>query len=107
MWRAPALAKDLGQPCLWMQLAAVAAYSHSLASALYSLHDALSGEVLAVLAAPAFLRARRVAGAVESRPRSEVRGWVLDSERPERVRKVAVHVDGCLREVIDADDSAW
>ena len=75
----------------------------AVGGALYSLHEAVSGEVLAVLAAPAFLRARRVAGAVESRPRSEVRGWVLDSERPERVRKVAVHVDGCLREVIDAD----
>ena len=76
----------------------------AVGGALYSLHEAVSGEVLAVLAAPAFLRARRVAGAVESRPRSEVRGWVLDPERPERVRKVAVHVDGCLREVIDADD---
>ena len=71
---------------------------------LYSVHDALSGEVLAALAAPAFLRGRQVVGSVENRPRPEIRGWLLDQGEPERRGRVAVHVDGRLREVIDADN---
>ena len=71
---------------------------------LYSIHDALSGEVLAALAAPASRRARRVVGAVENRERPEIRGWVLDQSSPERSRRVAIHVDGHLREVVSAGE---
>ena len=41
-------------------------------------------------------------GAVESRPTAEVRGWVLDGGSVERVRRVAIHVQGSLRAVLDA-----
>ena len=68
----------------------------------YSLHDAATGEAVAAVAAPAFRRARRVKGAVESRPRAEVRGWAFDPARPERIRRVAIHVDGRLRVVLAA-----
>ena len=70
---------------------------------LYSVHDARTGEGLAALAVPAFVRARRVEGAVEDRDRPEVRGWVLDRGDPERSRRVAVYVDGRLRAVLRAD----
>ena len=70
--------------------------------ALYSLHDARSGEVLAALAAVAWREARRVVGAVESRPQPEVRGWALDPGDPGRSRRVALHVDGHLRKVVTA-----
>ena len=70
---------------------------------LFRSHDAVSGEVLATLAAPAFSQARRVVGAVESRERPEIRGWVLDPSNPERTRRVALHVDGHLCEVMVAD----
>ena len=70
--------------------------------ALYSLHDARSGEVLAALAAVAWRQARRVVGTVESRPRPEVRGWALDPGNPGRSRRVAIHVDGHLRKVVTA-----
>ena len=73
------------------------------AAALYSVHDAETGAVLAAVAAPSFLRAHRVVGAVESRPRPEVRGWVLDRGNPRRRRRVAIHVDGRLREVVAAE----
>ncbi len=76
---------------------------HSLADTLYSVHNAATGEMLAALATPPFRRARRVAGAVENRERPEVRGWVLDPASPEQRRRVALHVDGALREVIVAD----
>ena len=74
----------------------------SLCDTCYSLHDAATGEAVAALAAPSFRRSRRVEGAVESRPRAEVRGWAFDPVRPERVRRVAVHVDGRLRAVLAA-----
>ena len=70
--------------------------------ALYSFHDISTGKALAALSAPAFWQARRVIGAVESRPRPEVFGWVLDPSNPERGRRIAVHVDRRLHEVIDA-----
>ena len=70
---------------------------------LYSVHDAATGEALAALITPAFRRARRVVGAVENRQRPEVRGWLLDPGEPQRSRRVAFHVDGCLDEVISAD----
>ena len=76
----------------------------AIAGALYSLHDAANGETLAVLAAPAFLRARRVVGAVENRPEPEVRGWLLDQGTPARRRRAAIHVDGRLRAVIRAEE---
>ena len=72
--------------------------------ALYSLHDAYSGEVLAALAAPAFLRARRIVGAVENCRSPEIRGWLLDQGDSERSRRAAVHVDGRLRKIMDADN---
>ena len=68
----------------------------------YSLHDAATGALVTALAATPFWRARRVEGAVESRPRPEIRGWLLDAARPEQVRRVAVHVDGRLRTVLAA-----
>ena len=74
------------------------------AEALYSVHDAATGVALAALAAPAFWRARRVQGAVESRSQPEIRGWLLDPERPGRRRRVAVEIDGRLCDVIVAGD---
>ena len=71
--------------------------------ALYSLHDARSGEVLAALAAVG-RRGRRVIGAVESRPWPEVRGWALDPGDPGRSRRVALHVDGRLCKVVGAEE---
>ena len=71
---------------------------------LYSVHDAFSGEALATLLVPAFRRARRIAGAVESRPRREVRGWVLDPDNPGHCRRVAIHVDARLYKVITASE---
>ena len=52
---------------------------------------------------PASRRARRVVGTVENRPRPEVRGWVLDPGNLARGRMVAIHVNGRLRRVVDAD----
>ena len=72
------------------------------AEALYSVHDAATGLGLAALGAPAVWRARRVQGAVESRPRPEIRGWLLDPARPQRRRRVAIELDGRLREVLVA-----
>ncbi len=72
------------------------------AEALYSVHDTATGAVLAALAAPAPWRARRVEGAVESRPRPEIRGWLLDAARPGQRRRVAIEVDGRLCDVIAA-----
>ena len=70
--------------------------------ALYSVHDAATGGVLAALTAPAVWRARRVQGAVESRPRPEIRGWLLDPDGPQQRRRVAIELDGRLRDVIVA-----
>ena len=72
--------------------------------ALYSLHDAETGEGLAALAAPSWRRSRRVEGAVEHPRRTEIRGWVLDPGRPERVRRAAIHVDGRFRGVVRAEE---
>ena len=71
--------------------------------ALYSVHDAATGIALAALTAPAAWRARRVQGAVENRPQPEIRGWLLDPDRPGR-RRVAVELDGRLCDVIVAGD---
>ena len=73
------------------------------ADALYSVHDSQTGVVLAAAVVPAFRRARRIVGAVESRPRPEVRGWLLDLGAPRRRRRVAIHVDGRFREVVAAE----
>ena len=71
---------------------------------LYSIHDAATSEALAALLVPARRWARRLEGAVENRPRPEVRGWVLDPQHPERSRRVAIHVDGWLSEVLQAGE---
>ena len=71
---------------------------------LYSIHDAATREALAALLVPARRWARRLEGAVENRPRPEVRGWVLDPKHPERCRRVAIHVDGWLRDVLQAGE---
>jgi hypothetical protein len=76
---------------------------HSIADTLYSIHDSVTGEVLAGLTVPATRRSRFVVGAVESRDRPEVRGWVLDQSNPECSRRVAIHVDGHFHEAIIAD----
>lgn len=70
---------------------------------LFSIHDTLSDEVLAGLVTSAFRKARQIVGGIESRERPEVRGWVLDENRPERSRRVALHLDGVLRGVVVAD----
>ena len=72
--------------------------------ALYSLHDAGDGGVLATLAVPGFRRARRVVGGVESRGWRSLRGWVLDLSAPERRRRVAIRVDGRLHAVVRAGE---
>ena len=71
---------------------------------LYSIHDAATREALAALLVPARRWARRLEGAVENRPRPEVRGWVLDPKHPERCRRVAIHVDGWLSDVLQAGE---
>ena len=73
-----------------------------LGDVLYSVHDAFTDETLASLISPPLRRAQRVAGNVESRQRPEVVGWVVDPDNPERSRKVALHVDGSLLDVVDA-----
>ena len=73
-------------------------------AALYSIHDAATGAVLAGLAAPALWRARGVEGAVETRPRPEIRGWLLDAAHPGRRRRVAIEMDGRLCDVIAAGE---
>ena len=75
----------------------------TLNEALYSIHDVTTGEVLASLVTPSFRQARRIVGGVENRRQLDVRGWVLDPGDPERRRKVALHVDGRLLEVVTAD----
>ena len=80
----------------------VALSQRSAAAALYSVHDAATGVVLAALAAPAVWHVRDVEGAVESRARPEIRGWVLDPHHPQRRRRVAIELDGRLRDVIVA-----
>ncbi len=75
----------------------------ALGDILYSVHDAATGEILSSLAAPAAREARRIVGGLDSRRQSDVRGWVLDPQCPERRRKVALHVDGRLLKVLTAD----
>ena len=70
--------------------------------ALYSVHDAVTGVALATLTAPAVWRARRAQGAVESRSQPEIRGWLLDPDRPGRRRRVAIELGGRLCDVIVA-----
>ena len=71
---------------------------------LYSIHDASTGDALAARVAPAWLKARRVEGAVESRSRLEVRGWLLDRGDPARKRRAALQVNGSLHDVIIAEE---
>ena len=82
----------------------VAPSQRGAAEAVYSVHDATTGAVLATLAAPAFWHARGVHGAVENRAQPEIRGWVLDPHRPQQRRRVAIELDGRLRDVIVAGD---
>ena len=70
---------------------------------LYSVHEVNTGDVLASLITPSYWRARRVVGALESRQQLDLRGWVLDLENPEQSRRVALHVDDHLYQVINAD----
>ena len=72
--------------------------------ALYSIHDASTGEVLAAVCARGWWRARRVRGAVEDRPGPEIRGWLLDAGAPQRRGRVAIHVGGRLRAVVEAGE---
>lgn len=69
---------------------------------LYTVHDAFSEDVLGAVTSPALQRARRIKGAVRSRAQPEVCGWVLDPGNPERGRRVSIHVDGVLLDVVDA-----
>ena len=71
--------------------------------ALYSVHDIETGEILTSIIASPLLRTRKIIGAVENRQQLDVRGWALDASNPERPRRVALFVDGRLREVIDAN----
>ena len=80
----------------------VALARRGAAEALYSVHDAATGAVLAALAAPSLWHARGVEGAVETRPRPEIRGWLLDPAHPERRRRVAIEMDGRLCDVVAA-----
>ena len=82
---------------------AMEAHIPTTGTTLYSIHDAFTGKALAALAAPAFRQARRVIGAVENRPLPEVRGWLLDPANPNQSRRVAVHLDGHLHAVLNAD----
>ena len=43
-------------------------------------------------------------GAVETRPRPEIRGWLLDAARPEQRRRVAIEMDGRLCDIIAAGE---
>ena len=81
----------------------VRARAHTVSDALYSIHDGISGEVLAAIVTPPLRQARRTVGAVESRERAEVRGWALDPRSPNRRRRIAIHVDGDLRQVVIAE----
>ena len=83
----------------------VAPSQRGAAEALYSVHDAATRVVLAARTAPALWHARAVVGAVENRPRPEIRGWVLDSRPdPQQRRRVAIELDGRLADVIVASD---
>ena len=89
---APDAARQLDAGALWP----------ILAGGTYSVHDTLDGETLAVLILPPWRRARRILGGVDSRPRPEIRGWVVDPSEPDRPRRVAIHVDGRLRTIVRA-----
>ena len=76
----------------------------AIGDALYSIHDVSTGETLAALAVPGWWRTRRVEGAVENRPRPEIRGWILDPVEYGRRRRIAIHMNGSLCEVLCADE---
>ena len=99
--QAQAFAQDVLRDTAWT---AAGLRIPAIYEALYSVHDARTGEVLASLITPAFRHARLIVGAVENRQHPDVRGWVLDPSNPEQSRKVALHVDGLLREVIEANE---
>ena len=71
---------------------------------LYSIHDAATREVLAALLATPRRWAGRLEGVVEDRRRPEVRDWVVDPKHPKPCRRVAIHVDGWLRDVLQAGE---
>ena len=71
---------------------------------LYSIHDPATGESLTALLTPPFRLARRVRGAVESWSPREVRGWAADPDSADRYRRIAIHVNGQLRKVVEADE---
>ena len=75
----------------------------AIGDVLYSIHDTASAVTLAAIVRPALRRARRVVGAVENRERPQIQGWIFDPTHPERRRRVAIHVDGRLCEVVRAD----
>jgi len=75
----------------------------AIGDVVYSFHGTASGETLATMVHPAFSRARRVVGAVENRERPQIRGWILDPACPERRRRIAIHADGRLHDVIRAN----
>ena len=68
----------------------------------YSVHDAMSGMVLAALCSPGSWWAPRAVGGVENRSRPEVRGWLFDPSEPMRRRRVGIHIDGHFCGVVDA-----
>ena len=76
----------------------------SIGDILWSIHDASNGEVLSALITPARRSAHRLTGGVEKGPGPEVRGWVLDPSDPGRSRRVAIHVDGHLFDVVAAEE---
>ena len=75
-----------------------------LAGALYSVHDAEDGALLAALAAPGWWRGRQRASGVENRDRPQVRGWLLDPAEPGRPCRAAIHVGGRLQAVVTAGE---
>ena len=68
----------------------------------YSVHDAMSGKVLAALCSPGPWWAPRAVGVVENHSRPEVRGWLFDPSEPMRRRRVGIQFDGHFCGVVDA-----
>ena len=68
----------------------------------YSVHDPMSGKVLAALCSPGPWWAPRAVGVVENHSRPEVRGWLFDPSEPMRRRRVGIQFDGHFCGVVDA-----
>ena len=75
----------------------------ALGDTLYSIHDVSTGEALAGLVTPSLRRATRIVGAVENWSEQDIRGWARDPEDAERSRRIAIHVNGFLRTVVNTD----